>query len=127
MSDANDAPKSAEGSPRAAALARAIRAARGEMVQVKFAKLAQRPQSVISQWETGKSTPGLEPLFDLEQRLGLAAGTLALRAGYFTAEAIEGSGADPAVVGVRWFSSDDDAGRGWCLELVAGGAEPTDR
>jgi transcriptional regulator with XRE-family HTH domain len=64
------------------------------MVQVAFAKVAGRPQSVISQWETGKVTPGLETLYTLEQRLGLAAGTLAFRAGYFSAEAIKAASGD---------------------------------
>lgn len=89
MNDDTDARIGPVRTPRTVALARAIREARGTMVQVDFAKLAKRPQSVISTWEHGKTTPGLETLFDLEQRLTLPAGTLACRAGYFTAEAID--------------------------------------
>ena len=74
-------------------------------MQVDFAKLVKRPQSVISQWENGRVTPGLETLFGLEERLGLPPGTLAFKAGYFTAEAIEaattGALADPGRAEVR--------------------------
>lgn len=76
-------------SPRATELARAIRAARGENAQTDFAKALGRLQSVISTWESGHRTPTLEALWEVEQRLGLPAGRLAFRAGYFTAEAVE--------------------------------------
>jgi transcriptional regulator with XRE-family HTH domain len=52
-----------------------------------FVEHANRPQSVVSNWETGKQTPTLETLAALEASLGLPLGTLAARAGYFTAEA----------------------------------------
>lgn len=87
MSNDTDAPVNGSPSPRAMALARAIRAVRGSMPQVEFVAHANRPQSVVSNWETGKQTPTLETLAALELSLGLPLGTLATRAGYFTAEA----------------------------------------
>jgi transcriptional regulator with XRE-family HTH domain len=89
MDDDTDARIGPVRTPRTVALARVIREARGTMLQVDFAKAMKRPQSVISTWEHGKTTPNLETLHDLEQRLGLPAGTMAFRAGYFTAEAID--------------------------------------
>lgn len=109
--------------PRTVALARAIREARGTTVQVDFAKAVKRPQAVISTWEHGKTTPSLETLYDLEQRMGLPAGTLAYRAGYFTPEAIaaeipatprfhtsnDATGVLGAIVTERRFAQRDDA------------------
>jgi transcriptional regulator with XRE-family HTH domain len=92
MSKDIDASERARPSPRAMALARAIRTARGAMPQLEFVGHANRPQSVVSNWETGRQTPTLESLCALEGSLGLPLGLLAAQAGYFTAEAAEAAG-----------------------------------
>lgn len=89
MNDSTDEPID-ESSPRRMALAAAIRSTRGEMRQVEFAKRVGRPQSVVSNWETGDRVPGLETLCRAEEGLGLPYGTIAARAGYFAPEAITG-------------------------------------
>jgi transcriptional regulator with XRE-family HTH domain len=89
MSDSTDE-TAVEETDRPLALAKAIREARGQMLQVDFARLVDRPQSVISNWETKGKTPSLETLADIEERLGLPLGYLAVQAGYFSPEAVGG-------------------------------------
>lgn len=108
MEDDTDAPQG-QPSPRALALARAIRAARGEMPQVEFTAYADRPQSVVSNWENGKQIPSLETLCALEQSLGLPLGTFAARAGYFTGEAAVAAGMAGTPISVIRFGRRSDA------------------
>jgi transcriptional regulator with XRE-family HTH domain len=92
MHDDSDAPAFKQPSAKALELARAIRRARGDMGQIQFAAVIGRVQSVVSQWENGKSTPSLESLAMIEERIGLPMGTLAAEAGYFTQEAAAAAG-----------------------------------
>lgn len=64
-------------------LGKAIRDARGDRTQTEFAVLVDRPQSVVSNWETGLRAPSLEILATVDDRLGLRLGSLAEAAGYF--------------------------------------------
>jgi transcriptional regulator with XRE-family HTH domain len=108
MEDHIDAPEG-QPSPRALALARAIRAARGDMPQVEFAAYADRPQSVVSNWENGKQTPSLETLCAMEESLGLPLGTFAAQAGYFTGEAAIAAGLPGVPISVLRFARRADA------------------
>ena len=96
-------------SPRAMALARAIRAARGEMPQMEFRDYAGKPQSVVSNWENGKQTPSLEALCAMEEALGLPLGTLAAQAGYFSVEAAIAVGLPGDSIASLWFDRRRDA------------------
>jgi transcriptional regulator with XRE-family HTH domain len=92
MYDDSDAPAFKQPSAKALELAQAIRRARGGMGQIQFAAVIGRVQSVVSQWENGRSTPSLESLAMIEERLGLPLGTLAAEAGFFSPEAAEAVG-----------------------------------
>lgn len=111
MTEDTNAPAVRPQSPRAMALAMAIRRARGDMRQVDYAELIGRPQSVVSNWETGLSTPSLDALAALEQGIGLPLGTLAAEAGYVEVESDFARG-KPIVV--RRFSNSAEA-----LEFIA--------
>jgi transcriptional regulator with XRE-family HTH domain len=62
------------------------------MPQVEFMIYANRPQSVVSNWEKAKQIPSLETLCGMERSLGLPLGTFAAQAGYFTSEAAIAAG-----------------------------------
>ncbi|MCU1358087.1 MAG: helix-turn-helix protein [Acidimicrobiales bacterium] len=106
MKDLKDDVDAAVVAPRRLALGRAIRAARGAMSQTEFGRLAGRPQSVVSEWESATRAPGLELLSRLEEGLGVPLGTLAAEAGYFS-EDVFGSASD--VVACRACDSLDEA------------------
>lgn len=92
MQDVTDAHAGRTPEERALALAAAVRRARGEMRQVHFAELMGTSQSVISTWESGKTSPSMDTLVAIEERLDLPIGTLAAEAGYFSADAAVGAG-----------------------------------
>jgi transcriptional regulator with XRE-family HTH domain len=79
------------------------------MPQVEFTAYADRPQSVVSNWENGKQIPSLETLCALEQSLGLPLGTFAARAGYFTSEAAVTAGIAGTAISVIRFGRRSDA------------------
>jgi transcriptional regulator with XRE-family HTH domain len=79
------------------------------MPQVEFAAYADRPQSVVSNWENGKQTPSLETLCAMEESLGLPLGTLAAQAGYFTGEAAVAGGVAGVPISVIRFARRSDA------------------
>lgn len=136
MEDDTDAPQG-QPSRRALALARAIRAARGDMSQTEFEVYADRPQSVVSNWENGKQTPSLETLCSMEQALGLPLGAFAARAGYFTREAAIAVGLPGVPISVVRFArrgdalravrSADDLGLGVRLSTMPSGDGPEGR
>lgn len=98
MTEATEATTSTTPPPASAArLGAAIRAARGELSQTGFAHLVGRPQSLVSNWETGQRMPNLDMLARIEAALELRLGTLAVRSGYFHAPAVLQEKSEPLV------------------------------
>ena len=59
------------------AVARKIREIRGDMSQVEFARLIGIEQSQISQYECGRSVPGMEVMIKIHQATGVDLNTFA--------------------------------------------------
>ena len=109
MKNDSDASASQQPLSRGSKLALAIRRARGDMGQVRFAAVIGRVQSVVSQWENGRSMPSIEALAITEERLGLPLGTLAAEAGYVSPEAVRAVESRNATMAHRWSSSLSEA------------------